>query len=320
MHNTNPGANMSNSNEMIWSYLVHLSYNMWSDRPMDRPHLDAKDELRFDEELWSDMLTRMQDSGVNMVIIDVGDAVLFESHPEISVRGAWTRDKLGEELERMRAMGIEPIPKMNFSTAHDAWLGPYARMVSTEVYYTVCRDLVTETCKLFDMPRFFHLGYDEETAGHQRNYLYAVMRQHELWWHDFNFFIDTVEAQGVRPWIWSDYAWNHPEEFWEKMPKSVFQSNWYYGEKFDVNDMDEREQVYVKTYDLLEEHGYDQVPTGSNWSNNVNFQRTVDYSRDHIPSERLKGFMHAPWHPTLADKRDAHLSAIDEIAHARKTW
>ena len=310
---------MASSSEMIWGYLVHLSYNMWSDREMDRPHLKAQPELRFDERLWSDMLARMADAGVNMVVIDVGDAIEFSSHPEISVKGAWSHQKLSDELGKMREVGIEPIPKMNFSTAHDTWLGPYSRMISTDTYYEVCSELIAETVELFDSPRFFHLGYDEETAGHQRNYLYAVMRQHELWWHDFNFFRAEVEKHGIRPWIWSDYAWNHPEEFFEKMSMSVLQSNWYYGERFGDAE-DEREKVYVATYDLLEEHGYDQVPTGSNWSNTVNYPRTVKYCRERIAPERLKGFLHAPWHPTLSDKREAHMVAIEEIATAVKGW
>ena len=307
------------TNDMIWGYLVHLGYNMWSDRPVDRPNIGAQPHIRFDESLWNDMVPKMHDAGVNLVVIDLGEAVQYESHPEISVKGAWSRPRLREELGRLRDTGIEPIPKLNFSTAHDTWLGPYSRMISTDIYYEVCGDLIAEVSALFDKPRFFHLGYDEETAGHQRNYLYAVMRQHELWWHDFEFFRNTVESHGVRPWIWSDYAWNHPEEFFEKMSKSVLQSNWYYGDTFE-EATDEREQVYVKTYDLLEEHGYDQVPTGSNWSNTVNFQRTVDYCRKRIAPERMKGFLHAPWHPTLEAHRDAHLRAIEEIATAVRGW
>jgi len=38
-------------------------------------------------------------------------------------------------------MGLEPIPKRNFSTAHDTWIKEYGRQVSTSVYYLVCADL-----------------------------------------------------------------------------------------------------------------------------------------------------------------------------------
>ncbi|MBQ1229154.1 MAG: uracil permease, partial [Firmicutes bacterium] len=42
------------------------------------------------------------------------------------------------------AMGITIIPKLNFSTNHDVWLGEYSRMVSTSIYYGVCRDLIND--------------------------------------------------------------------------------------------------------------------------------------------------------------------------------
>ena len=58
-------------------------------------------------------------------------------------------------------------------------------MVSTKKYYQVCEDLIKDVAEIFDHPRFFHLGYDEETASHQAKHLFAVCRQGELWWHDF---------------------------------------------------------------------------------------------------------------------------------------
>ncbi len=301
--------------DMIWAILYHLGYNMWCDwdNPKRRSwHTNASPDLRFDDSLWNDLVKQMAEAGVNMVVIDIGEGVRYESHPELAVNGSWTPDRLKKELANLRELGIEPIPKLNFSATHDAWLGPYSRCLSTPAYYDVCKDLIAETIQLFDTPRFFHLGMDEETAPHQRDYEYVVIRQHDLWWRDFYFYIEQVQAAGVRPWIWSDYVWHHPEDFYKKMPKSVLQSNWYYGEEFDVND----EKRYVKAYVELEEHGYDQVPTGSNWSNDVNFQRTVDFCKKHIAPELLKGFLHAPWRPTLEQYREHSLNAIRQTAAA----
>ena len=67
-------------------------------------------------------------------------------------------------------MGLEPIPKLNFSTAHDAWMGLYSLRVSAKPYYEVCRDLIKDAVNIFDGPRFFHLGMDGETAEHHRHY------------------------------------------------------------------------------------------------------------------------------------------------------
>lgn len=298
---------------LIWANLLHLSYNMWCD--WESPaykglHAVYRPELRFDELLWNDLLKRMVDAGMNMVVIDLGDGVQYRSHPEIAVKGAWPIEKLKTELAKLRKMGLEPIPKMNFSATHDAWLGKYAREVSTNTYYAVCKDLIAEVVELFDKPRFFHLGMDEETAEHQREYEYAVIRQHDLWWHDFLFYVEQVERAGSRAWIWSDYLWKHTEVFFKKMPKSVVQSNWYYGEKFS------KDVPAAKAYLDLEEHGYEQIPTGSNWESPTNFGLTVDYCVKNIAKERLLGFLQTAWHPTLDVCRKKHEEAIDQVKAA----
>ena len=297
----------------IWANLLHLSYNMWADweRPgATSPYNAAKPYLRFEDSLWNDLLRQMVDVGMNMVILDLGDGVQYRSHPEIAVEGAWTVERLQQELEKMRRMGLEPIPKLNFSTCHDQWLGDYARRVSTPEYYAVCRDLIAEVIDLFDTPRFFHLGMDEEELKHQRHFEYVVLRQYDLWWRDFFFFVEQVESRGVRPWIWSDYVWEHPEPFYEKMPHSVLQSNWYYGAKFD--DTVREARAYVD----LEAHGFDQVPTLSNWTTPENIEGTVRFGRENIAPERLKGFLLAPWRPTLEECRARHEDAIAYLAKA----
>jgi len=306
----------SSNRKMIWAYLLHLSYNMWADRdvPERTEYFNAKPYLRLDVSLWNDILEKMADVGMNMVVIDLGDGVKYESHPEISVRDAWTVNRLKDELSKMREMELEPIPKLNFSACHDAWLGPYSRCVSTDTYYEVCRDLISEVIEIFDKPRFFHLGMDEETARHQRHYSYVVVRQYDLWWHDLYFLFEQVKKDGSRPWIWSDYLWEHAETFFEKMPKSVLQSNWYYGSKFN------KKIKYVKAYLDLEKHGYDQIPTGSNWSVPENFQRTVTYCRRHISSTRLLGFLQTAWKPTLEVFRQDHMQAIELAGKTLARW
>jgi hypothetical protein len=290
--------------QTIWAHLVHLSMNMWSDR-------DRYSELPFDLALWKDLRERMASAGVNMVVLDLGDGVVYESHPEIAVHNAWTPARLREELDRMRQMGLEPIPKLNFATSHDAWLGPYARCISTEAYYRVCSDLIAETIGLFDQPRFFHLGMDEEELDAQRNHDYIVIRQGKLFWHDLNFLFDQVEQTGVRPWIWADMIRRMDEnEYLQNMSKSVLQSNWFYDPEWS------KEVVSVRNYLTLEEHGFDQVPTGSNCVCPSSFPDTVGFSRKHIMPERLHGFMQTTWKPTLPEFRDVHLEAIEVIRRA----
>lgn len=229
--------------DKIWACLLHLSFNFASGI---RNWGGIRKEFEPQESLWNDAITRMSTQGVNMAVINLDDSVLWDSHPEISLRNSWTPKRLREELEKIRKLGIEPIPMLNFSSTHDAWLGKYSRMVSTQKYYEVCKDLIAEAIDIFDNPRFFHLGMDEETYSHQSHFDYIAIRQNDLWWADLYFYLDEVMKKGSRPWIWSDYVWHHPEKFFKMMPKSVIQSNWYYGEDFDFKKIEEGRQKYIK--------------------------------------------------------------------------
>jgi hypothetical protein len=304
---------MKETGNLIWAYLVHLSFNMWADRHASDwglEHISARPLLRFDSSLWDDLLLQLAQVGANMLLIDLGDGVQYESHPEIAVHGAWTTGHLRRELARVREMGLEPIPKLNFSASHDAWLGPYSRCVSTDTYYRVCRELVAEVIELFDRPRFFHLGMDEETAQHQRYYEHVVVRQYDLWWHDLLYLVGEVQRRGVRPWIWSDYLWHYPDAFFQRMPKSVLQSNWYYGAEFGA------EVEHVRAYLDLDARGYDQVPTGSNWSVPENLARTVAFCREYVAGPRLLGFLQTVWKPTLEVCREQHMQALELLGQA----
>jgi hypothetical protein len=308
---------------MIYSNLLHLSYNMWGDweHPQAGKYWCARPYLRFDQKTWDELLTTMAKRGFNQVVIDLGDGVQYTSHPDIAVKGAWTPEKLRQELQKMRGMGLEPIPKLNFSACHDQWLGKYSKMLCTPEYYQVCQDLVAETVALFDKPRFFHLGMDEEEPHHQERFQYSVSRKFDLWWHDVNFFFKQVEDKGVRPWVWSDFAWNHAEEFYKRMPKGVVQSNWYrdpvrgpaksvYGSKFDLD------VECVKTYVDFDKAGYDQIPTVSNWETPENIYGTIRFCREHVSKERLLGYILTPWRPTLEETKDRHMDAIEHFALA----
>ena len=311
--------------DFIWAALLHMGTNMWSDQPVKRwgnltgedlTMVTAADRLRFDEGVWRRVTAHMAEKKMNMVVIDVGEALKLESHPELAVKGSWSPERMQKELARLRGMGLEPIPKLNFSTGHDTWLKEYHRMIATPEYYKVCADVIREVWEVFGKPRLFHLGYDEETMGNQKAYAYAVVRQGELWWHDFLYLSGVVEKLGCRPWIWSDYCWHHPDEFLQRMPKSVLQSNWYYGTAF-TEEADERQKTRAETYALLEKAGFDQVPTGSNCYNNQNLGLTVPFCRKVIAPERLKGFMTAPWYFIWPGHEQRNIESIDQLMAAR---
>lgn len=285
--------------EFIWSTLVHLSTNLWYDIGNTRCDgstvwkSPGSTSLRFERKLWNEYVDALIACGSNAIVIDLGDAMIYDSHPEIAVEGAFTKDEMRRELDRLNALGFEVIPKLNFSATHDLWLAEYSRMLSTPKYYEVCRDLIDEICELFDA-RLFHIGFDEETYEHQRDYDYVTVRNGDLWWHDLKFMAECVEKNGARALVWSDYVRSKPDEFVAKLPKSVIPVNWYYFTEFG-EDMSEMARVRVEPFHILERHGFDQIPGGSVEYCKDNIEKLALFCKEHISPDRLLGFIQTTW-------------------------
>ena len=304
--------------QKMWAYLMHLSDNMWGDPGSTIKIAPYQPELTTDDKIWKDTIDFLPTQGFNTVLIDIGDAIQYETHPEISVKGAWSKDKLKAELNRMRAMGLTPLPKLNFSAGHDAWLGEYSRMLSTSTYYQVCKDLILEVAEVFGNPEYFHLGMDEEDPKNQGGLAFCCVRQKDLWWHDLYYLFDVCEKAGTRPWVWSDYCWHNKDIFLEKMPKCALQSNFWYNRIKKLEDGTYKE-IQGQTYCVLEEAGYDQVPCVSFFEGySPNAQETMELGKEVIALERLKGFMTAPWHNPRPIAKYTLLDDAYRFAEAKK--
>ena len=246
--------------DFIWSYLAHFGINSWKDIPLGTQDPAMKeswllrccaDHVRFSEASWRRISAALAKAGCNQIVIDLAEIVQYPSHPELAVKDSWSVEKLRAELDRLRAMGFEVIPKMNFSATHDTWLKDY-----------------------------------------------------------------VTEKAGCRPWIWSDYSWKHKDEFLKRMPRSVLQSNWHYGAEFDAT------KLATNRYIDLDKAGFDQIPTGSNFSCDTNFAGLVKFCDAHCSKDRIKGYMMAPWTRTVDTHEAKALEAVaqmESVIKARKS-
>lgn len=322
---------------MMWTYMPQFGMNMWGDLDIPpkrndnmnrhltdeefaalcRPEHQTHDAVRFDEALWGELSNRLQKSGANVMLIDLGEFIVYPSHPELAVKGSWSVEKMRAEIARLRSMGFEVIPKMNFSCCHDAWLKEYARMISTRKYYEVVSDLIRDVAEIFDNPRFIHLGMDEEdiVEYQTRNTSIVRMRQGDLWWHDLLFMVKEVEKRGARAWIWSDYLRRHTlEEFLRKMPKTVVQSPWTYLTVKPTLDLPK-----IKIFHTLAVNGYDVIPCGSNcYGKKENFPALAEFCRKNLPPEHYKGMLFATWMATVPPWKRLLLEGADIIAKTVK--
>jgi len=315
--------------DFMWAILLHFGVNIQSDIPVEKwgkyqgddiKLMTAADHVRFDEGVFDRITDRMVAKGLTTIVIDLEEALYYPSHPELAVKGTWSVERFRRKLEQLRAKGLEPIPKLNFSTTHDIWLKEYHKMVSTSKYYQVCADVIADVIETFDTPRYFHIGFDEETAKHQQSHSIAIVRQGDLWWHDFLFIVKEVEKRGVRAWCWSDKIWHAKDEFLKRMPKSVLQSNWYYGLSEIDLDKPQNRKAYGNAYVWLDEAGFDQVPTGSNWSTPENMAATAKFIKNTCAPENIRGFLAAPWVNTLPQFEKLHEEQVDQVAEARSLY
>ncbi|HOL66233.1 MAG TPA: hypothetical protein PKX93_02085 [bacterium] len=109
---------------MFWANLVHLSFNMWEEAEVQPPPgfpgkklleiRKARPYLRFEEPFYQTLTEKMKAAGMNMIVLDLGDGVRYQSHPEIAVKGAWSPEKLKMELAVCVRWDWNPFPNLIF--------------------------------------------------------------------------------------------------------------------------------------------------------------------------------------------------------------
>ena len=182
---------------MMWCYMAQLGMKMWE----RRIHYT---DLKVDDSMWADLTARAAEAGVNVFVFDLGEGMVVPSHPELAVHGSWEPERMKDEIARLAKMGMMAVPKLNFSSSHDQWLGKWRKYLSTPEYFAVCREVIRDVAEVFDRSPLFHLGYDEETYFIQdvNKFEYKRLRSGNLWWNDFLWFVREVESYGSEPSEW----------------------------------------------------------------------------------------------------------------------
>ncbi|MBQ0123333.1 MAG: family 20 glycosylhydrolase [Bacteroidales bacterium] len=300
---------------------IMIGHNMWCQWPTEAMGSDPESAIKHlpesiqpdlklvcKNEYWKEVTDYASERGINMLVCDLGEGLFYPSHPELAIPGTWSVEKMQQEIRRLNSMGMEVIPKLNFSTNHNGWMKDYQHMVSSKPYYQMCRDVLSDVYEIFGHPRYIHLGFDEEdNYDLQKGYTYMMMRCGENWWTDFLYITGIVESFGARAMVWSDYGWDHPD-FYTRCPKSVIQCPWYYDDSlqgYDPDKMNGRVRNKVLCYYELGKNGFDVLGCGSNWVSAYKRRKGVNsdevmgeiikLTRRAVPEDHLMGFLSAPW-------------------------
>ena len=316
--------NGENGSKKMWAILLHLGSNMWG-KPGDCNPCPLEEEMAYHESLycdkdtWRKVTEYLPQHGINTVVIDMGEAVNLDSHPELAVPGSFEKQEFIKELERLKSMGLTPIPKFNFSCAHNAWMQEYGNMVGTDVYEKVCEDIIRETIEIFDKPEFFHLGLNDENAEYQKYYPVKIVRSApEKTQAALRLFRVCLE-EGVRPWIWADVKtieeFGGKKKFQENIPKEVLVSNRC---RMGVRRVEGEEMPGTALYHELDEWGYEQVPTCHRWSWKYNVKETLRYCKEYVADENIRGYMISSWLLTVPEHYYGLLFDADLLCEAKE--
>ena len=291
----------------IKAYAVFLTSNFSRDQEgqLDYTAEYRRVELPFERTVTKDVPAfekvcgKAAECGFDKLLIFTGDALRYETHPEIAKDGAWTVGELKEQLAKIRSLGMEPIPMLDFSAAHDIWLGEYSYMVSTEDYYRVCADLIDELCGIFGGPSLFWLGLGEENSEAQMKYDYSVVRGDRLFIHDMKFLFDACRKNGAAPWISCDFYTEYPHLFGEAVGKDVLISSYgaryYYSPESVLSG--QKEMKCLEAIGELTKMGYKTVPMLSSWRHSKAPECSVDVLKKWADRENVVGFLRCPFLP-----------------------
>lgn len=280
-------------------------------------------KLNTDKTTWTEIAGKAVEFGFNSVLIELADGVKYKSHPEIAVEGAWEVEELKEELQKLRNMGLTPYPKLNFSTAHDAWLGLYSRMISTKGYYTLVRELISEVIDIFDKPEMFNFGLEDEGHHAQVRYDYVCFRQHDLYWHDYKFFLDCIREHGVRPWVAVDPYLVNKEKFLEYTDKDVvvspsYDGNFFIGTTPVTLDPATEKGKRLISFSELPNLGYDVILTSADHAPDINPRQMVRYINQKVNADKVKAILMAPHCATTDSKKYFLIEILSNTYTARE--
>jgi hypothetical protein len=186
-------------------------------------------EKRFDLDLALEIVESMSRVGMNLLVVDCADGVVYKSHPELRRPYSAGMRALETIARRAEKLGIEIAPKLNFSQGsecHNLWFRPHNFPFDTPEYWKHATALIDELIKVCRPKRFFHIGMDEDFGRSHAQYIRAILTLRNI-----------LKRRRLRPVIWNDsFMMGGPYEVFgekcmaaeKKIPKDVVQVPWCY--------------------------------------------------------------------------------------------
>lgn len=244
---------------MLRIFDLCIGYNMWYDKycPLKLGEYDKKewDFLFFDKDVLSRVTDYLKEIGYNAVVLELAEGVKYSCAPEIGVKGSLTPDEIKKTVESLKEKGFTVIPKLDFSAAHDIWLGDYSRMLSTKEYNELTKNLINEVCDLFGSPEYFHLGLGDEYNEYQQYYGMILTRGIKSFKNDVDVLINACKENSAKPIVSGELYTRESEVFkWTFGTDVIIDVNYKgsYVCKSDFFGRDKRSELQKKTDEIFD--------------------------------------------------------------------
>jgi hypothetical protein len=182
----------------IRGFLLHITHydpRWWAAKTEEAP---------FDLALGLEIVDAMAEVGLNLLVVDCADGVIYESHPELARHYSVPMATLAELAARAGEHGIEVAPKLNFAQSglhhHNDWFRPHNDLFDSDRYWELAFEVIDELIGVAQPQRFFHVGMDEDHWRSYDQYVAAIDRLH-----------DGLAARELRTVIWNDSACLWPQ-------------------------------------------------------------------------------------------------------------
>lgn len=187
-------------------------------------------EKPFDLGLAMEIVDAMAEANMNLLIIDIADAVKYKCYPKLAKHYTQPMSTLKRLVRHAEKAGMEVVPKLNFSRSHfcqhNHWFGRMLWGFDTDIYFENAFRLIDELIDVTRPRRFFHIGMDEDHDRSYTQYVAAIQRLH-----------DGLTTRGLRTIIWNDSSclWEGSHIHIEKallaetrIPKDIVHMLWDY--------------------------------------------------------------------------------------------
>jgi len=193
-------------------------------------------EERFDLGTGLKVVDAMAEVGMNLLVVDIEDGVVFKNHPELRRPYSVPVAQLETLARAARERAIDVVPKLNFSKSHrhlhDEWLRPHTHLENwlqgRKSYWRTARDVIAEAVRACKPRRFFHVGMDEDHSRSLRQYVGDIRRLRRI-----------LQTHGLRPVVWNDSCFDGRDVIAEvhgeksraaeaRLPKDVVHVLWDY--------------------------------------------------------------------------------------------